>query len=290
MPIKAVQQFQLGTVLNSEKQALATMERMKAAGYEGMELCSFMIHSTPFMVRMLTKAAGMPTGNGGRLNWPNLIKQSGLKVPAVHQYLNSIEEDIEAAAWEALEFGAKYIVVTGMYRFDYSNASRVKELAERLDRAGEKLLQNGVQLLYHNHNVEFGRTTGGKSAYEILVEETDAAYVNFEFDSYWAADAGVDPLHVMQGLGKRLKLYHINDRGNRKKGAAVTPIVKQDSMELGTGNMNLKAMLACAEAAGVDAVILESHKNWIDNDPCKSFEVSAEFLKHYMHTSPYGNL
>ena len=38
MPIRAVQQFQLGTVMNKEEQALETMAKMKAAGYEGIEL------------------------------------------------------------------------------------------------------------------------------------------------------------------------------------------------------------------------------------------------------------
>lgn len=281
MAIRAVQQFQLGTVLNNEKQALATMQRMKEAGYEGIELCSFMIHPTPLAVKLLTKAAGMPVGSGGKLHWTELISKAGLQVPSVHQYLNSIEENPEAAAKEAKEFQAKYITVTGMYRFDYSDEKQVRELANRLNQAGKALKSCGIGLLYHNHNVEFSRLQPKKSAYQILMEETDADFVNFEFDSYWAADAGVCALDVMRALGERLKLYHINDRGCRQKGAAMTPIVKQDSMELGFGNMNLDAMLAQAQAAGVSAVILESHRNWIDNDPIKSMEVSAEFFRRH---------
>lgn len=282
MPVKAVQQFQLGTVLGSEQQALATMERMKKAGYEGIELCAFMIHPTPFIVKLMTKAAGMPVGNGGKLDWPGLIRQSGLKVPSVHQYLNSIEENPDAAAAEADTFGSKYITVTGMYRFDYTNAGNVRELAKRLNKAGEALAQRGVHLLYHNHNVEFGRTDSGDRAYDILVAETDPAAVGFEFDSYWAADAGMAAIEVMRGLGGRMKLYHINDRGCRQKGPAMTPILKQDSMELGTGNMDLPPLIEQAKAAGVEAIILESHRNWIDNDPCKSFEVSGKYLSQYV--------
>ncbi len=281
MAIRAVQQFQLGTVLNNEKQALDTMGRMKAAGYEGIELCAFMIHPTPFMVKMLTKAAGMPVGNGGKLDWKGLVKQAGLSVPSVHQYLNSIEENPEAAEEEAKAFGANFITVTGMYRFDYSDEKQVAELAGRLNKAGEILAKSGIGLLYHNHNVEFSRLKSGKTPYQILVEETDAACVNFEFDSYWATDAGVCALKVMQELGGRLKLYHINDRGCRQKGPAMTPILKQDSMELGHGNMDLVSMLDQAKVAGVEAVILESHRNWIDKDPVKSFEVSGEFLKKH---------
>ena len=63
---KAIQQFMLGTVLNTEAQVRDTLQKMKAAGYDGIELCSFMIHPTPFVVKLLTKAAGMPVGNGGK--------------------------------------------------------------------------------------------------------------------------------------------------------------------------------------------------------------------------------
>ena len=40
MPIKAVQQFMLGTVLNNEAQARDTLQKMKDAGYDEIELCS----------------------------------------------------------------------------------------------------------------------------------------------------------------------------------------------------------------------------------------------------------
>ena len=73
MPIKAVQQFMLGTVTGKEPQARETLAAINAAGYDGIELCGFMIHPTGLMVRMMTKAAGMPTGNGGKLDWHRLV-------------------------------------------------------------------------------------------------------------------------------------------------------------------------------------------------------------------------
>ncbi len=277
MPMKAVQQFQLGTVLNNEKQAVQTLALMKQAGYDGIELCGFMIHPTPFAVKLLTKAAGMPVGNGGKLDWPRLVKAAGLQVPSVHQYLGAIEEKPEELAAEAAAFGAKYITVTGMYRFDYGSAAAVHELAARLNKAGQALKTQGVELLYHNHNAEFLKPEPGRTAYDILMGETDPSLVNFELDSYWAVDAGVDALELMKKLGSRMKLWHINDRGCRG-GHAVTPILKQDSMELGTGNIDLISLAEQAKAAPVEAVILESHRNWIDHDPVKSFQISGEFL------------
>mgnify|MGYP006982438630 CR=1 FL=1 len=49
-------------------------------------------------------------------------------------------------------------------------------------------------------------------------------------------------------------------------------------MELGTGNMDLDSLMTQALAVNVDAIILESHRNWVDNSPVKSFQLSAKYL------------
>jgi len=275
---KAVQQFMLGTVMNNEKQARETLRAMKEAGYDGIELCGFMIHPMGMMVRLLTQAAGMPVGKGGNLDWHALIKESGLQVVSLHLDLGTLERDVQAAIDEAKSFNTKYIVITGMYRFDYGSESAVRELAERLNSAGKALKEQGIGLLYHNHNCELRKANAKQTAYDILLEETDPAYVNFEFDSYWFAEGGADPLYWMKLLGSRMKLWHINDRGSRVTGAAMTPILKTDSMELGTGNMPLDALMEQAKRASCEAVILESHRNWIDKSPVKSFRLSAKYL------------
>ena len=275
---KAVQQFMLGTVMNNEKQARQTLSAIKKAGYDAIELCRFMIHPMGLVVRILTQAAGMPVGKGGNLDWHTLVKESGLEVVGLHLDLGTLEKDISACAEEATSFGTKYIIITGMYRFDYGSEAAVKGLAQRLNEAGKALKGQGIELLYHNHNCELRRTERGKRAYEILLEGTDPEYVNFEFDSYWFAEGGADPLDWMQKLGNRMKLWHINDRGSRVRGASMTPILKSDSMELGNGNMPLDALLEQAKKTGCEGVILESHRNWIDKSPINSLQLSSKYL------------
>ena len=279
MPVKAVQQIMLGTVTANEAQARDTLAAIRKAGYGGIELNGFMIRPTGLMVRMMTKMAGMPVGRGGRLDWAALVKEAGLSVVSVHEDLGTIRRETSTVIEEAGKFGTKYIVVTGMYRFDYSDRAAVSGLARDLNQAGKELGQGGIALLYHNHNCELRKVEKGMTAYRLLQEETDPEYVNFEFDSYWPAEAGADALALMRQLGDRMKLYHINDRGTRVTGPSMTPILKSDSMELGYGNMNLEALTGQALAAGVDAVILESHRNWADKSPLKSIQLSAEFLK-----------
>ena len=276
---KAVQQIMLGTVTGSESRARETLHRIKAAGYDGLELNRFMIHPSSLMVRLMTRAAGMPTGKGGNLDWHGLLRESGLEVVSLHADLGSLEREGEAVAEEARSFGTDKVVITGMYRFDYSDEKTVRELAQRLNAAGEKLKRQGIELLYHNHNVELLQVKPGLRAYDILIRDTDRSYVNFEFDSYWFTDGGADAKAWMRKLGSRMKLWHVTDRGSRQSGPAMTPILKADSMELGTGSMDLEGLKDIALANGVEALVLESHKNWIDRDPLKSMELSAEWLK-----------
>ena len=72
-----------------------------------------------------------------------------------------------------------------------------------------------------------------------------------------------------------MKLWHINDRGARGGKKVLTPIVRQDSMELGTGNLDLDGMMKTALENGVVAAVLESHRNWIGGDAMRSIETSA---------------
>lgn len=281
MTIKAVQQFQLRTVMGTEKKAKEALKLMIEAGYDGIELCGFMIKKMPLSIRILTRLAGMPMGKSGNLDWKKLIKESGLKVASVHEDLGTILRVPEVVIEEAKTFHTKYVVVTGMHHFDYSDKDAVMEMIEKLNKAGKILKEGGISFLYHNHNCEFRKVEHGKTAFDLIIEKTDPEYVNFEFDSYWTAEAGVDPLAMMERLGERIRLYHINDRGTRVNGKT-SSILKSDSMELGYGNMNLTAMVDVAKKNGVEAIILETHKNWVDKSPIKSFQLSADFMKKYI--------
>ena len=41
-------------------------------------------------------------------------------------------------------------------------------------------------------------------------------------------------------------------------------------------------MFAVARENGVEDIVLESHRNWVDKDPVKSLEMSALWLKAHV--------
>ncbi|SDH48686.1 Sugar phosphate isomerase/epimerase [Pseudobutyrivibrio sp. 49] len=269
----------IGSACKDEKTTLSTLKRIKQVGYDGIELNLFMIESTPFIVRLLTKMAGMPVGKGANIYWPDMLKESRLKATSLHADLGSLENRIDEVISKARELDTSKIVITGMYRFDYGNYDDVKSLAKRLDKVGSRLHESDLQLLYHNHNVEFLKVDNKYTAYEMILKDTDPDLVKVEFDSYWPAEAGVDFIPLMEQLGERLVLYHINDRGTRLKKVPIAPILKSDSIELGHGNMPLKRILGLDCIKNVDAIILESHRNWVNNNPIESLEKSIAFLQ-----------
>lgn len=169
MSMKAVQQIMLGTVCKNEAQALETLNAIKAAGYDGIELNGFMIRPTSFLVRALTKAAGMPTGKGGNFNWVELTKAAGLQVVSLHEDLGSIKRDPDAVMEEAKKFGTDKIVITGMYRFDYTDLSALEGLTKDLNQYGKVLADAGISLLYHNHNCEFRKLENGQTDSVVVV-------------------------------------------------------------------------------------------------------------------------
>ncbi|WP_431779880.1 sugar phosphate isomerase/epimerase family protein [Microbacterium aurantiacum] len=281
-PLRAIQQIQIGRVTSTEDQTRETLARLASAGFEGIELNGFMTRPTPLFVRALTKVAGMPVGRGGRLDWPRLVAESGLSVVALHEDLGTIEREPAAVVAWAAEFGTRTIVVTGMYRFDYGDESAVVQLAQRLNAAGQVLAAAGMRLLYHNHTAEFRRVSPSRTAFDVLIELTDPDAVGFELDCFWAATAGADPLALLDALGERVRLLHLTDRGSRVTGPTMTPIVKVDSVELGAGNLAVDAIVRRAASLRMDAVVVETHKNWIDGSPLRSAEVSAQVLRRLL--------
>lgn len=275
---KGVQQMMLGTLCPDLNRTKEVLKAIKDAGYDGIEMNQYMIHPTSFFVRGLTKAAGMPSGNLGKYDWPSLLKEAGLEAIALHSDPDSLEHRFDKTLEDARSLNVDTIVITGVYNYPYHKKEKVDELIARLNASGARLAENGLKLLYHNHNVEYTRLEDGKTVYDRMIRKLDRDLVNFELDAYWTADAGKDPVRMMKKLSDRVKLFHVTDRGVRIRRTPITPILHYDSVELGTGNLDLERLFTEAEKLDIPYVILESHKNWIHDSALESIQLSGRYL------------
>jgi sugar phosphate isomerase/epimerase len=83
--------------------------------------------------------------------------------------------------------------------------------AEYLSELGALARQQGQTLMVHNHNWEFERVFGDRTAFDILMAHTDPRNVVFQVDLYWATRGGADPVELLERYGNRIQLFHVKD-------------------------------------------------------------------------------
>lgn len=274
-----IQQLQLGRLLTSEKKSRMALEKVKTIGFGGIELNGFMIRKNPFIVKILTSMSGMTIKKSDRLDWKKLLQETGLKVISLHEDLGTLEKNPRLVLDECHQLSTDLVVLTGNYRFAYSDERKLKSYCARLNEIGKTLSQEGISFLYHNHNVETQRLDSGKLVFDEIMSLLDRRYVNFELDTYWLSVSGMDVMKIMRELKDRIILHHICDNGKRRKGVDITPIVKTGEIECGKGCLNLEDMILNDIRNHTRAVILEQHKNFVDGDVLKSASLSFDFIK-----------
>ena len=114
---------------------------------------------------------------------------------------------------------------------------------------------------------------------EMLVEKLDPENATYVLDTHWVQRGGGDPIWWIDRLAGKIDILHLKDMTVVKNEAGETiPYIT----EVGNGHLNWDGILEAAEKAGVKYYVIEQDTNWIDGDPFKSLEVSANFLKKYM--------
>ncbi|MEE6283204.1 sugar phosphate isomerase/epimerase family protein [Georgenia sp. MJ170] len=180
---------------------------------------------------------------------------AGLTAPSAHARLLqpadddapgrlTIGPDAGAILDAAAELGIATVVQPTVPRETWQSAGAVAALAERLNEVAAIAAGRGVQVGYHNHAFELEQsrwhTDPGHSAIEVLAAALDPAVV-LEIDTYWAAVGGLEPVALLQRLGRRVALLHVKD-------GPVTAAAG-DQLPLGEGRMPIPEILRTAAHA-----------------------------------------
>ena len=105
-----------------------------------------------------------------------------------------------------------------------------------LNEAQKKLAAAGIALGYHNHSKEFFPNPCGKVMEEELLARTT---VELEVDTFWAFNAGLDPVEFLEAHKDRIRVIHLKDGTKDKHGKALgegeAPVaaVRAKAIELG---------------------------------------------------------
>lgn len=178
-----------------KKDPLQTVETVGKLGYRYLEACN---HNA-------IKDHGIGFGVDAEAVKAKL-DQYGSRIVSVHVFPFEMADLNKVIEYQKV-LGNDNIVVP-MGRF--TTYDELMHLCESFNQWGKTCREEGINLLYHNHEQEY-RNFGGKNILDIIVENTDPDYLSLELDTFWTMRAGCDPVEKLKHFGKRVKLIHQKD-------------------------------------------------------------------------------
>jgi len=219
------------------KDVAATLDTLQAMGIKDMEF-SNLFGTTAAEIRKLLDERGMHCSSFG-VGYADLVTKT------------------EEVAENAKTLGANYVRVAWIPHeapFDLSDAKRA---VADFNKAGKILKEeHDLTFCYHNHGYEFYPHENG-TLFDYLMEETDPEYVNYEIDILWTFFPGEDPAALINKYPDRFKLMHLKDLKKGVEGNLSGGTPKENDVVLGTGQLDLPAILKAAKEAGIQHFYIE---------------------------------
>lgn len=234
----------------------ATLDTIRALGITDMEF-SNLFGKTAAELRGLLDARGMKCSSFGV------------------SYADAQNKTAEVGQ-NAKTLGASYVRVAWIMDKPPFTLPDAQKAVETFNRIGKQLKDEfGLTFCYHNHGYEFETYEKG-TLFDYIVQNTNPQYVSFELDILWTVFPGQDPVALLNKYPNRFKLMHLKDlrKGIAGNLSGNTPV--ENDVALGTGQINLPAVLKAARKAGIQHYYIE------DESPSVATQVpqSIAYLKN----------
>ena len=219
----------------------ATLAKVKAMGISHVELAG-----TADLSRAAFKAE---------------LDKAGLTVISMHIDIDALLKEPARFIDDAKYFGVQYVGNAWFPHdppFDAADADRA---VEAFNTAGRLLKDAGLTFFYHAHGFEFAPGATGGTLFDVIVARTDPENVKFQLDTLWAFHGGADPAALLRQYPNRFVSTHLKDmrQGTERNHTGSAP--PDTSVALGTGMVDIKAVLEAARNTAVEWHIIEEESS-----------------------------
>ncbi|MEE0109558.1 MAG: sugar phosphate isomerase/epimerase [Oscillospiraceae bacterium] len=167
------------------------------------------------------------------------------------------------------------------------DVNKCLDFAKQAEEYCLKLKEEGIDLYYHNHHMEFIKVNG-KYLLDLLRE--NAPHMGFELDTHWIHRGGENPVEFIKKYAGSVRLLHLKDYriGNVNMPDMTAPDAMMKFMnaffnepvqfaELGQGALPLKACIEAGLAGGAEYFLVEQDATY-GCDPFESLKISHDHL------------
>jgi sugar phosphate isomerase/epimerase len=242
----AAQLYTLRDFLTTPADVATTLQRVKAIGYEAVQLSGL----GPIAPEELA----------------TILQGEGLVPVITHIGFQRLDSDLEAVIAEHKLWGCPHVAIGGMPG-EYRSREGYVAFAKWATTLAQRLAIDDLTFSYHNHSFEFEKFDG-KTGMELLFDAADFL-VKAELDTYWVQHGGANPVTWIQKFTGRIAVMHFKDMGFVNGNQAMA--------EVGEGNLEWPAIIAACRAAGVEWYAVE--QDVCQRDPFESLTISLRNLK-----------
>lgn len=134
------------------------------------------------------------------------LDEYGLIASGTHTGIDQLADDkIDDVIAYHKAIGCQNLIVPGA---GYHNKETLNDTIDLLNRAQKKLAEHSIRLGYHNHSKEFMPNYDGQIFEDELIARSS---VEIELDTFWAFNAGKDPVAVLESIKDRVRVIHLKD-------------------------------------------------------------------------------
>jgi sugar phosphate isomerase/epimerase len=255
---------------NTPENFKRVMQEVKKLGYDGVELAG-LYGLKPEFVR-------------------DVLKEVGLNPISAHVPLADMIGDAEKVAKDYKMIGVEYVVVPYLPEEYRHNTPGYPVVIKEMKRIGKVMRENGLTLLYHNHDFEFVTLPNGTFGFDDIYTQIPEELLCVEPDTCWIEVAGQKAAEYIRKYGSRCRVVHLKDyikEGNPKNMYKLIGIETEEAendtgifefRSVGFGRMIWEPILNAAYEAGTKWVIVEQDEHY-DLSPLECARRSRDYLK-----------
>ena len=234
---------------------IGILKRLKEFGYDGVEPAGFYGKPTSYM--------------------RGVCDALGLKIFSIHLSFWTLTENLDDTVRNLKSLGCEYAAIPGAFDLFIGNP-RYSYFLEKFSKLGERLYNEGIQLIYHNHGYEF-EMSNGDYALDVLYNSLDPRFVKAELDCGFASHRGVNTVSYIKKYKGRVPVLHLKDF-ERDKGDGED--FSTFACPVGEGALDLPGILNSAEHSGTKWLVVEQDSpSWGELDTLECAKRSVGNLR-----------